>query len=105
DSIIEMIPPGLIFGLVGSLIFIGLGIVVTPGILALMAVIYILSMFTFQPKYVSPVFAVGLTVLIAYFLPDVHTNIHFLDDWIRDIQGIPVTSVALLLGLLLITEG
>lgn len=105
DGFIRMIVPGLLMGLIGSLVLLGIGIVLPPGMLVLMAVLYFLAMLTFQLRLVSPAFVIGFAVLIAYFLPPFEAGVGVLDTWIDEVQEASPVVTALLLGLLLIIEG
>lgn len=105
DGVSEAILPGLLVGLAGSIVFVAVGVVLAPGMVALIAALYILAALTMQLRLMTPVFTVGLAVIFAYFFPDVHTGFDVFDQWIGQIRSVPVSVTALLLGFLMIMEG
>lgn len=105
DDIFETIVPGLLFGLIGSVVLIAVGVVLTPGMVALIAALYVLSLVPLQLRLISPAFVVGFAVLIAYAFPDIHTGIGLVDGWIKGIRTVSLPTAALLLGILIVMEG
>ncbi|HET7579109.1 MAG TPA: S1C family serine protease [Bacillales bacterium] len=105
DGIAETIFPGLVMGLAGSILLLAAGVVLPPGMLALIAALYILAALTMQLRLMSPVFTVGVAVLAGFLFPDVRTGVGFIDDWIQQIRGTSASSSALLLGFLILMEG
>lgn len=105
DGVAETFLPGLLIGLIGSILFVAIGIVLSPGMVALIAALYILAALTMQLRFMTPVFTVGLAIIVAYFFPVVHTGNALFDQWLGQIRHAPVSSTALLLGLLILIEG
>lgn len=105
DEFKAMIGPGLLMGVFASMVTIAVGLVLTPGMLVLVAGCYVLVMLTFQLRLLTPVFVVGIAVLTAYGMPAFQVGVPLLDRWISDIQQTSLAAASLLLGILLIVEG
>lgn len=104
DGLAESIWPGLIAGFAGTIILLVAGIALSPGMIALISVLYILAAFTMQLRLMAPEFTIGIAVILAYFFPDVHTPSALLNGWVADIRGQSLLSPVLLMVLLLLLE-
>ncbi|GGH88912.1 hypothetical protein JOD43_004405 [Pullulanibacillus pueri] len=104
NSVMGTLLPSLIIGLVGSVIMIALGIALPMGVIVLITTCYFITFCSVQLRFLSPIFAVGLTGIIAYVLPDFSTNIGFLDRWIREIQGATLQDLGIVLTLVTLLE-
>lgn len=105
QGLVTSIVPGLLMGLFASIVWVAMGIVLAPGMLVLIAALYVLAMLTFQLRFVTPAFAVAAAVLVAYFSPSGSSGVELLDTWIADIQDTSLLAVTMMLGTLLIIEG
>lgn len=101
----EMLGPGLMGGAFASIVTLGVGLVLPTGMLMLVTCFYILAMLTFSLRLVNPAFVIGAAVLVAYFLPPVHSGFAWIDTWSADIRQTAPATAALLLGILLVVEG
>lgn len=104
NGLTESLWPGLLAGLVGTAVVLISGLVISPGMAALISALYILFAFTMQLSLMSPVFSIGIAVLIGYVFPDVHTSFSILNRWITDIRGQSMLSPLLLMGILILLE-
>lgn len=96
--------PSLIVGLIGSVVMLGVGIAVPYGFLVLITLCYVIILVTLQVRYVSATVAVGLAILVSYFLPNLHTQLTFINRIISDIHQVSFQSVGSLLVVTLIIE-
>jgi len=103
NSVMVMIVPSLLLGLIGTIILVGVGISLPVGVIVLITACYFLTFCVVQLRFLSPVIAVGLALIIAYFFADFSTPFDFLNRWIADINhaslqdmGIVLTVVTLL---------
>ena len=101
----ELFIPGIYYGLIFSMITIGLGIVVPMGAIALIALISTLCLFSLHIRWLSPAYVLGMSILFILYIPEWTTGINWLDEWIRDLSEIPLASITVLLALFLIAEG
>jgi PDZ domain len=105
DNLIFSLLPGIIIGLIGSVIFVAAGITLPLGMIALIGIMYIILGLTFKTRFMNPAYAVSLAAVAGLMLPRFESGISFLDKWIVDIQKTPLDSLAVILGVLLIQEG
>lgn len=66
EELVSSIKPSLIVGVVLSVFFVGIGIVLPPSILLLVAGAYVLLSFTFTVRLLSPVYVLALTLIILF---------------------------------------
>jgi hypothetical protein len=104
EGMTDTVLPGLLTGLLGSVVLIGLGAVVPFGMIVLIGLFYFIFMLTFQLRFVTPAFAVGLAGITAYFIEPVDSKFEWLNDWVRDMTEMPLEVIVLLLGVLLTVE-
>jgi hypothetical protein len=105
DNLIFSLLPGLLIGLIGSVIFAVAGVTLPIGMIALIGLVYVALGLTFKTRFMAPAYAVTIAALVGLLLPRVNTGIEFLDRWFRDIEKTPLDSLAIVLGVLLIQEG
>jgi hypothetical protein len=105
DNLIFSLLPGILIGLIGSVIFIAAGVTLPVGMIALIGLMYLVLALTMKTRFMAPAYAVSLAAIAGLLLPKVNTGMEFLDKWIEDIQSTPLDSLAVILGVLLIQEG
>lgn len=101
----KSILPGLLVGLMGSILLIGAGVALPYGFLTLITACYILLFLTGQARYITASAAVGLSIIIAYFIPNIHSNISVLQSPMQDLRHLSFKSADLLLFVTLLSEG
>lgn len=96
---------GLIFGLILSVGLSVAGVQVPVGMMVLLVILWMLFLPFRNARLLSMTFIGSIALLIAYFLPEVHTNYALINSWIGDIRSINLQGFAWLLAALFITEG
>ncbi|MFX3616790.1 MAG: cell division protein [Sporolactobacillus sp.] len=104
NTIFRSIAPSLITGLCGSVVLIGLGVSLKPGVFVLLTGCYLIVMLSTQLRFLSPAIAGGLTLLLAYFLPPIRTSSALLNQWITDIRTVNMVSLGGFLAVALLSE-
>ncbi|MBY6037012.1 PDZ domain-containing protein [Fictibacillus nanhaiensis] len=105
DNLIFSLLPGILIGLIGSVIFIIAGVTLPIGMIALIGILYAILGLTMKTRFMAPAYAVSLAAVVGLVMPQFGTDIAFLDQWINDVQQTPLDSLAVILGVLLIQEG
>ncbi|PLS17920.1 PDZ domain-containing protein [Bacillus sp. M6-12] len=100
-----LLPGGLFFGLVLSLLILGAGLVIpSAALLAAAAITFLLSL-TLKVRLLSPAYIMGATFFLLTFLTGRDISIPFFQRALDELDQPIYPSVAILLGLLLIVEG
>ncbi len=106
------VSPSLIMGLIGSFVLMGLGIALPTGIVILLTITYIITMLSLQFRYLSPLLAVSLAILVMLFFPSNPSGTGRIATWLSQLKhghlwemGVLLAVGALLEGLLLIFWG
>ncbi|WP_431804217.1 PDZ domain-containing protein [Halobacillus andaensis] len=94
----------LLSGVGLSIFAVGAGVVLTYEFLLLLAAVTILFSLPLKLKLLSPVFTVGLTVILLYFLP-LYPMGNISDDLVQPLSSVSLPAVVVLLSLLLMVEG
>ncbi|WP_062237843.1 PDZ domain-containing protein [Fictibacillus sp. FJAT-27399] len=105
DNLIQSFFPGLVIGIIFSVVLLGAGVVVPMGMVALIGAMYALLGLTLRTRFLNPAYAIGLASIVALVLPHISTNVDLLDTWLRDIRNTPLDALGILMALLLIQEG
>jgi hypothetical protein len=105
DNLIFSLLPGILIGLIGSVIFITAGVTLPIGMIALIGMMYVILAITMKTRFMAPAYAVSLAAIAGLLLPKLNTGMALVDKWIEDIQNTPLDSLAVILGVLLIQEG
>jgi PDZ domain len=105
DNLIFSLLPGILIGLIGSVIFIVAGVTLPIGMIALIGLMYVILAITMKTRFMAPAYAVSLAAIAGLLLPKLNTGMALVDKWIEDIQNTPLDSLAVILGVLLIQEG
>ncbi|WP_257350292.1 PDZ domain-containing protein [Pseudalkalibacillus decolorationis] len=105
DDFVRGILPGLVIGLVFSILSVFAGLFLPLGIIAVMSLFYIILGLTLRKNVLNPVFAGAFTYISAAYLPPIETGVGFVDAWLVDLQGAPLGMIALLVAMFLVMEG
>ncbi|RFU69360.1 PDZ domain-containing protein [Peribacillus saganii] len=100
-----LLPGGLFIGLVLSLLILGAGLVIPFAALLASAAITVLLSLTLKVRLLSPAYVIGGTFFLLTFLEGRDISIPFFQGALDELDQAIYPSVAILLGLLLITEG
>ncbi len=96
--------PGLMAGFILYGVFIGLGFMLPEGIIAVIMFFTFLLSLTFRPSLLSPSLIVFLTALASIFLPEVDTQVPFINTWLSHVDHSFIPYLLLLLSSLLLAE-
>ncbi|WLD92954.1 PDZ domain-containing protein [Alkalihalobacillus sp. AL-G] len=105
DDYARGIFPGLVVGLIFSVLSVFAGLFLPFGVIAVMSLFYILLGLTLRKNFLNPVFAGALTYVSAAYLPPIETGVQLIDTWIAGLQGAPLGMIALLVAMFLVMEG
>lgn len=104
DDWLSPLFPSFIAALVLMLVVVGLGIVIPLGVMLLFAAVHLLLLLTGQARWLSPAYTGSLTLLFALIFPNFKTGSALINQWISEIHSVHLPSIAVLVGLLMITE-
>lgn len=94
---------GIGYGLLFSLVTVGLGVVVTKGTLLFIGILAVILALTLQVRWLSPSYIVGLTILVTLFSPAFQLEGIF--GWLNGLQDTSLFSLSVVLALMTIAEG
>jgi len=101
----QVLPLGLLLGLIGSIIILTLGLVVTLELIAVLAMTTLIFSVFLKPKFISPTLVFGT----AFFLTGLAYQLDWkFPQWLQSFDQITpeyLTGMAILLALLIIFEG
>ena len=100
-----MLPQGLLWGLILSLITLGTGLVIPTASIVVMVIMTILMALTTNVRLVSPAYTIPLTFLILFFLSEQTIDWPVFNDYFQQVDESIYPTLVILLGLLLIAEG
>ncbi|MGE6379076.1 PDZ domain-containing protein [Peribacillus muralis] len=101
----SLLSHGLIWGLLLSCLTLASGMTIPLAAMLIMAGVTILAVLTMNKRIVSPVYTVGLTFFILFFLYDRELKLPILQDAINQLDRSIYPTLVILIGLLLIAEG
>ncbi|WP_245645121.1 PDZ domain-containing protein [Peribacillus loiseleuriae] len=101
----QLLPIGLLIGVLLSILTIGSGVVIPFAAILLMGIFTILLSLTFQVRLLSPAYIVGLSFLTIVFLAGREIEIPIFSEAFHSLDQPVYPSLAVLLGLLLLAEG
>jgi hypothetical protein len=101
----QLVPLGLLNGLILSLIIIGAGIVIPLEAIILIAVITILVSFTTKIRLLSPAYTVGFAFFAYMLVVGQKWTVPYFPNLFQSLDDLALPAIAILLGLLLIAEG
>lgn len=100
-----MLPQGLIWGLILSILTLATGLAIPLAAMSIMAVVTVLAMLSMKKRFVSPVYTMGLTFFILFFLYDRDIELTLFQDALNQLDRSVYPTLVILMGLLLIAEG
>ncbi len=101
----NLVPPGLLFGIILSVLTIGAGTVIPVAAVFLIAAVTILMSWTAKLRMLSPSYVIGIAIFALFFLYEKDVPIPFLDEAIHELDAPLYPVLAVLMGLLIIVEG
>lgn len=103
----QLLPQGILWGLILSLFTLGTGLVVPPAVLVIIGAVSILLALTLKMRLLSPAYSVSISFFLLFILYTYGGEIEwpFYGQYFRDIDTPVYPTVAILLGLLLFAEG
>lgn len=103
NTVFRSIVPSLMMGLAGSAVLLISGTALPAGILVLLSCAYLLIMLTTQLRFLSPAVAGGLTLVVAWFFPDIQTSWPLVNQWVDGIRHVSFFSlgVFVVIGMLI----
>lgn len=104
NTIFSSIAPSLLVGLAATIVLLAAGISLTPGVIVLLSLAYIMTLFTFRQSFLSPAVAGGLALIAAYFMPALQTPYSLINGWIGDIRTIDYVSFGIFLVVAMLAE-
>ena len=100
-----MLPRSIFFGLIFSVVTLATGLVIPVAAMILIAALTIVAALTMKRRLVSPVYTVGVTFFILFFLFDRKVDMPIFTDAFAEIGQSVYPTLVILIGLLLIAEG
>ncbi|MGX2961612.1 PDZ domain-containing protein [Peribacillus sp. JNUCC 23] len=101
----QLLPIGLLIGVLLSILTLGSGVVIPFAAIILMGAFTILLSLTFQVRLLSPAYIVGLSFLSVVFLAGREIEFPIFSEAFQSLDQPVYPSLAVLLGLLLLAEG
>jgi len=103
----NLLPQGIMWGLLLSLFTLGAGLVVPPVVLLLIGAISLLLALTLKMRLLSPAYSVSISFFLLFILYRYGGEIEWplVGEYFQDIDRPVYPTVAILLGLLLLAEG
>lgn len=101
----SMLFQGLIGGFILSFLTLASGITIPLAAAYVMAGVTFLSLLTMKKRFVSPVYTVGITFFILFFLYDGDIQLPVFQDAFNQLDRSVYPTLVILIGLLLIAEG
>lgn len=103
----QLLPQGILWGLILSLFTLGTGLVIPPSVLVIIGAVSILLALTLKMRFLSPAYSVSISFFLLVILYTYGGEIEwpFFGEYFRDIDTPVYPTVAILLGLLLFAEG
>lgn len=104
-NLYQMLIPGLIAGFILYGLFIGLGLMLSEGIIVLLMAVTMLFGLTLRPRFLSPAFVIFFTTVMIVFMPKWEVkNYAVLNRWMEGIQVAFLPYLFLLMTIFLIVE-
>jgi hypothetical protein len=100
-----LLPQGIVWGLILSLIVLGAGLVIPFAALLLIGALSLMLSVTLRFRLLSPAFTLGLAFFIILFMHGRDVQLPIFRETFKNLDRPVYTSLAILLGLLLIAEG
>lgn len=100
-----LLPRGIIYGLILSLVTLGAGLVIPFASVLLIGIVSLMLSVTFRFRLLSPAYSIGLAFLIIFFMYGRDVQLPIFKETFNNLDQPVYSSIAILLGLLLIVEG
>lgn len=100
-----LLPQGLLWGMILSLLTLGMGLVIPTASMIIMAVMTIVLVLTMKVRLLSPAYTMSLTFFVIFFLMEQQIQLPVLHDSFKQLNQSVYPTLVILLGLLLIAEG
>ena len=97
--------PGIIIGLILSVVTVLLGVYVSIGTIVLVAVLTFIISGPWTFKWLSPSYTVGLAVLATLLIPAAGFGEGFIQTWSVQAHNADLPSLTILMSLLVLAEG
>ncbi|TGA97390.1 cell division protein [Sporolactobacillus shoreae] len=104
NTIFRSIAPSLIIGAAGSALLLISGTALPAGTIVLISCAYLAIMLTTQLRFLSPAIAGGLSLIVVYFMPDVHTSYPLVNQWIAGIRHTSFLSLGVFIAVGMLAE-
>lgn len=101
----DLVSPGVIVGLLLSILLVGVGIVIPVGFLVLTAIVSIVFLITLQSRWLSAANVIGLAIIFFFIVPKLTIENELISNLLAGLTSVPVLFPAVLLSLLLMVEG
>ncbi len=102
----NMLPAGVVIGLILSLATIGTGTVIPFAAIIVMTAVTVLLSLTMRFRWLSAAYVIGLSVFVLFFLYEQNgIEIPFLSGYIEDMDASLIPVLAVMMGLLMVAEG
>ncbi|MBR8644296.1 hypothetical protein KEH51_05570 [[Brevibacterium] frigoritolerans] len=88
-----------------SFLTLATGLAIPLAAMSIMAVVTVLAMLSMKKRFVSPVYTMGLTFFILFFLYDRDIELTLFQDSLNQLDRSVYPTLVILMGLLLIAEG
>ncbi|MET3317724.1 UNVERIFIED_ORG: hypothetical protein ABIC97_000810 [Peribacillus simplex] len=100
-----LFPQGVIWGLILSFLTLASGIVIPLAALIIVAAVTMIAVLTMNRRFVSPVYTMGVTFFILFFLYDSDIQLPIFQDAFNQLNQSVYPTLVILIGFLLIAEG
>ncbi|MFD4816414.1 PDZ domain-containing protein [Peribacillus butanolivorans] len=100
-----LFPQGVIWGLILSFLTLASGIVIPLAALIIVAAVTMIAVLTMNRRFVSPVYTMGVTFFILFFLYDRDIQLPIFQDEFNQLNQSVYPTLVILIGFLLIAEG
>ncbi|PEJ30258.1 PDZ serine protease [Peribacillus butanolivorans] len=100
-----LFPQGVIWGLILSFLTLASGIVIPLAALIIVAAVTMIAVLTMNRRFISPVYTMGVTFFILFFLYDRDIQLPIFQDAFNQLNQSVYPTLVILIGFLLIAEG
>lgn len=100
-----MLPQGLLWGMILSLLTLGVGIVIPFAAIIVIAAMTIILALTTKVRFLSPAYTISLSALTLFFLTKQSIQMPIFKEYFAQLDETMFPTLVILLGLLLIAEG
>jgi hypothetical protein len=101
----QLVPAGLLIGLVLSVVTLAAGLAIPFGAILLIGVFTLLLSVTMKVRFLSPAYTVGAAFFVLIFTAGQDWNLPLVGQYFESLENKIYPSIAILMGLLLIGEG